>query len=62
VSDLIFSVSPTELSPRLDPISVPCQGRGDELFAGQGMDKLYLGLGAAVYLMFVAWCIITPQK
>jgi hypothetical protein len=31
-------------------------------FAGQGMDKLYLGLGAALYLLFVAWCITTPQK
>jgi len=26
------------------------------------MDKLYFGLGAAFYLLFVVWCIATPQK
>jgi hypothetical protein len=32
------------------------------LFSGQGMDKLYLGIGAALYLVFVAWCIVSPHK
>jgi len=26
------------------------------------MEKIYFGLGVALYVMFVAWCIITPQK
>ncbi len=30
--------------------------------SGRGMDKLYLGIGAALYLVFVAWCIISPHK
>jgi len=30
--------------------------------SGQVMDKLYFGLGAAFYLLFVVWCIATPQK
>jgi hypothetical protein len=34
----------------------------DQIFSGQGMDKLYFGIGAALYLVFVAWCIISPQK
>jgi hypothetical protein len=42
----------------MDPL--PCVVR--PISPGQVMDKLYLGLGAALYLLFVAWCIITPQK
>jgi len=26
------------------------------------MEMLYFGIGAAVYLLFVAWCLVTPQK
>jgi hypothetical protein len=36
---------------------------GDDQFSsGQVMDKLYFGVGAALYLLFVIWCIATPQK
>jgi hypothetical protein len=41
---------------------VPAGRDQTQFSAGQVMDKLYLGLGAALYLLFVAWCIITPQK
>jgi hypothetical protein len=34
----------------------------DQSSPGQVMDKLYFGLGAAFYLLFVVWCIGTPQK
>jgi hypothetical protein len=37
-------------------------GRGRSVLPGQFMDKLYFGLGAALYLLFVVWCIGTPQK
>jgi hypothetical protein len=40
--------------------SLPCVV--DRSFPGQVMDKLYFGLGAAFYLLFVIWCIATPQK
>jgi hypothetical protein len=36
--------------------------RVDQTSPGQSMDKLYFGLGAAFYLLFVVWCISTPQK
>jgi hypothetical protein len=26
------------------------------------MDKLYFGIGAALYLLFAAWCMVTPPK
>jgi len=39
-----------------------CGAWSEQFSPGQVMDKLYLGLGAALYLLFVAWCIITPQK
>jgi hypothetical protein len=44
-----------------DLMSIPFPRR-DLFSSGHLMDKLYYGLGAALYLMFVAWCIITPQK
>jgi hypothetical protein len=34
----------------------------DHFSSGRVMDKLYFGLGAVLYLLFVAWCVITPQK
>jgi hypothetical protein len=34
----------------------------DQYSPGQVMEKLYFGLGAALYVLFVAWCIFTPQK
>jgi hypothetical protein len=35
---------------------------GRSILSGAVMDKLYFGLGAALYLLFVVWCIATPQK
>jgi hypothetical protein len=29
---------------------------------GSVMDKLYFGIGIALYVLFAAWCMITPQK
>jgi hypothetical protein len=26
------------------------------------MDMLYFGIGAALYVLFAGWCMITPQK
>jgi hypothetical protein len=26
------------------------------------MDTIYLGIGAALYLVFAVWCILAPQK
>jgi hypothetical protein len=40
--------------------SLPCMV--DQSSPGQVMDKLYFGLGAALYLLFVVWCMGTPQK
>ena len=31
-------------------------------FNEAGMGMLYFGIGAALYVLFAAWCIITPQK
>jgi hypothetical protein len=45
----------------VDRISPTCRW-SIKTFSGQGMDKLYLGIGAALYLVFVAWCIISPNK
>jgi len=59
-SDRIFRVCPTPFYPRFDRVFVS-HGR-DQFSSGQFMDKLYFGLGAALYLLFVVWCISTPQK
>jgi hypothetical protein len=34
----------------------------DQSFSGQGMENIYIGIGAALYLVFVAWCIVSPHK
>jgi len=26
------------------------------------METIYLGIGAALYLVFAAWCILAPQN
>ena len=31
-------------------------------FTGRVMEKVYFGIGAALYLLFVAWCMVTPHK
>jgi hypothetical protein len=48
--------------PRVDRVFLSCRASSIKSSPGQAMDKLYFGLGAALYLLFVAWCIITPQK
>jgi hypothetical protein len=31
-------------------------------FSGRVMEKVYFGIGAVLYLLFVAWCMVTPHK
>jgi hypothetical protein len=52
----------TDFYVRLDRVLLPCRAWPINPSPGQAMDKLYFGLGAALYLVFVAWCIIAPQK
>jgi len=42
--------------------NIPCLPGSIKLYSGQGMENVYLGVGAALYLAFVAWCIISPHK
>jgi hypothetical protein len=59
-SDRIFRVCPTACIGDLIEYSSPTGAIN--FSSGQIMDKLYFGLGAALYLLFVVWCIATPQK
>jgi len=45
----------------LDEYSLPA-GVVDQTFSGQAMEHIYIGIGAALYLVFVAWCIVSPHK
>jgi hypothetical protein len=42
--------------------NIPSLPKVDQTFSGQGMENIYLGIGAALYLVFVAWCIVSPHK
>jgi hypothetical protein len=40
----------------------PPRPKGRSIHAEYLMNHLYVGIGAAVYVLFVVWCIVTPQK
>jgi hypothetical protein len=60
-SDPRIRFSLTDRDVALDEYSLPAEVV-DQTFSGQGMENIYIGIGAALYLVFVAWCIVSPHK